>query len=184
MIYSRSGSERGAGMIDGGLFTKDFLEEGIRETPAYAALGSAVAGKVHDVIVPTLDLVGWAHRLYEKPLNPHGREDVPDLLLFPDHDSKLRAAALRGGDTYRHGACLVEAKRWELRLDRADATSREGVPSMQIARYLRRAEEATDGRLRWGILTNGGKWRLYHHRGVPGEKAFFEVDVARVVAPI
>jgi hypothetical protein len=193
-------------MIRGGLFTDYFLTEGILQTTAWTRLDPDAAGRIHgdltrilkgfgrrakpgeddtinDVIVPTLDLVGWKHWLAERALNLNRREDVPDLLLFPDADAKEKATRQAGALAYRHGACLVEAKRWQLELERPDAVGRSGVPATQMLRYLRRADELTEGKLRWGILTNGGRWRLYRQGDNAGDKAFFEVDVARLVDP-
>jgi len=31
-----------------------------------------------------------------------------------------------------------------------------------MLRYLRRVEDLTTGALRWGVLTNGARWRLYY----------------------
>ncbi|MBA3812847.1 MAG: restriction endonuclease, partial [Caulobacteraceae bacterium] len=82
--------------------------------------------------------------------------------------------------------CLVESKRWNRPLDRpADARDRrageEGVPSTQILRYLRRADDITGGALRWGMLTNGRLWRLYWSGAVSVSEDFLEIDLGRVL---
>ena len=51
------------------------------------------------------------------------------------------------------------------------------TPHGQILRYLSTAETASDGRIRWGILTDGGVWRLYDHRARPRVSGYFEADL-------
>ena len=47
-----------------------------------------------------------------------------------------------------------------------------------MLRYLRRVEDLTTGKLRWGILTNGGHWRLYYQGARSVAEQFFELDLA------
>ena len=35
----------------------------------------------------------------------------------------------------------------------------------------------TDGRIRWGLLTNGEVWRLYDYRARPRASGYLEVDL-------
>ena len=46
-----------------------------------------------------------------------------------------------------------------------------------MLRYLRRADDLTDGGLRWGMLTNGAQWRLYHQGARSVAEQFFEIDL-------
>ena len=46
-----------------------------------------------------------------------------------------------------------------------------------MLRYLRRIEDLTTGALRWGILTNGARWRLYYQGARSVSEQFFEVDL-------
>jgi hypothetical protein len=50
-----------------------------------------------------------------------------------------------------------------------------------MLRYLRRVEDLTTGKLRWGILTNGGRWRLYYQGARSVAENFFEVDLAQIL---
>ena len=59
---------------------------------------------------------------------------------------------------------------------------RARAPHGQILRYLSTAETASGG-ARWGILTNGGVWRLYDRRARPRATGYFEVDLADVLQP-
>ncbi|HEX4415019.1 MAG TPA: hypothetical protein VH107_15390 [Lacipirellulaceae bacterium] len=51
-----------------------------------------------------------------------------------------------------------------------------------MLRYLRRVEDLTIGKMRWGILTNGAKWRLYYQGARSVSEQFFEVDLATILA--
>ncbi len=81
----------------------------------------------------------------------------------------------------------MESKRWNRPLDRPvdgrdKHAAEEGVPSTQILRYLRRADDATNGGLRWGILTNGRLWRLYWQGALSVSEDFLEIDLGKVFA--
>ena len=65
-----------------------------------------------------------------------------------------------------------------------DVTERPGevdVPSTQILRYLRRADDTTRGGLRWGMLTNGRRWRLYWQGALSVSEDFLEIDLGKVL---
>ena len=49
-----------------------------------------------------------------------------------------------------------------------------------MLRYLRRVDDLTTGKLRWGILTNGARWRLYYQGARSVSEQFFEVDLAAI----
>ena len=55
------------------------------------------------------------------------------------------------------------------------------VPSTQILRYLRRADDTTRGGLRWGMLTNGRLWRLYWQGALSVSEDFLEIDLGKVL---
>jgi hypothetical protein len=78
---------------------------------------------------------------------------------------------------------VVEAKRWNRSLDRADADQKaeDGVPSTQMLRYLRRVDDVTNGGLRWGMLTNGRHWRLYFRGALSIAEDFLEIDIGKVL---
>ena len=63
------------------------------------------------------------------------------------------------------------------------ARSGPGTPHGQILRYLSTAETASEGRIRWGILTNGGVWRLYDYHARPRASGYFEADLAKLLEP-
>lgn len=44
-----------------------------------------------------------------------------------------------------------------------------------------RIDDITNGKLRWGILTNGSKWRLYYSGARSVSEQFFELDLAKIL---
>lgn len=194
--------------MQGQLFTTDFLLHGIRQTPPYLSLADdafdafarrvrAIFGSLsatstlneaqteQELIVPLLVELGWGSDwMPQVNLSGKRREDVPDLLLFPD--ATARAAALaepRDDRRYRHGLAILEAKRWLRPLDRGDAAdpADPGAPSSQMLRYLSRADVMSDRAVKWGVLTNGAVWRLYWQDARSRAEEFLEVDVAALV---
>ena len=68
----------------------------------------------------------------------------------------------------------MESKRWQRPLDRrSERAGEETAPSTQMLRYLRRVDDLTNGALRWGVLTNGAKWRLYYAGARSVSEQFF-----------
>ena len=192
----------------GGLFAPDYLQESIAELPEWQALGDArvdefaaaarrLAAPFHapnaspneshteaDLIWPLLEQLGWTASLRQQNLSAAGRENVPDGLLFADGAAKARALEVAEGPArYAIGTALLESKRWLRPLDRGSGHRGETLaPSSQMLRYLRRADDLTDGGVRWGILTNGAQWRLYYQGARSVANQFFEIDLAAALA--
>ena len=61
------------------------------------------------------------------------------------------------------------------------AGGRRPRPSTQMLRYLRRVDDLTTGALRWGVLTNGARWRLYYQGARSVSEQFFELDLAALL---
>ena len=185
----------------GQLFTQFFLTDGIRSTPEWGAaaarlvdlwrdLASAYgrfeslrepneAVTEQDLIRPVLELLGWSDYLPQQAAAGH--EDVPDHLLFANVAAKTRATARGNSDERFQDALIVqESKRFGLALDQRDRADghRAGTPHGQMLRYLTTADVASDGRIRFGVLTNGSVWRLYDRRARPRAGGFFEADLA------
>ena len=144
----------------------DALEAGLREVFARFPTGRTPneSQTEDDLIWLVLTCLGWTATLRQQSLSARGREDVPDGLLFPDEAPKERANSLaEDWKRYGHGPAVVESKRWLLPLDRRSGRrGEETAPSTQMLRYLRRVDDLTTGKLRWGILTNGAHRRLYY----------------------
>ena len=183
--------------MPGQLFTNYFLEEGILHTDAWqeslsqppdfdsfraqahALLENAAnfhtineASTEQELIRPLFELLGWVDYLPQQGSDHN--EDIPDHLLFGDAESKDRATAKQGPNRYPDALAVAESKRFNRPLDARGKTS---SPHGQILRYLTNADINSDGRIRWGILTNGRVWRLYDRRALPRASGYYEVDL-------
>lgn len=188
----------------GSLFSQDYLVEGITLSTAYNEVDAVAlrerletlleefphatrpneATTESDLVWPVLEALGWSSWLTQQNLSPSGRDNVPDGLLFIDEAAKSRANE-HGEEwkRYAFGAAIIESKRWARALDRAEGRSgadRE-TPSTQLLRYLRRIDDLTGGDLRWGILTNGARWRLYYAGARSTIDDYLEIDLARIM---
>ena len=185
--------------MPGQLFTNYFLEEGILHTAAWqdslsqpadldafraqarALLENAAAfhtlneaSTEMELIRPLFELLGWAYYLPQQGSDHN--QDIPDHLLFAGAESKARAAAKPAPQRYPDALAVAESKRFGLPLDAREG-KQTGSPHAQILRYLATADINSDGRIRWGILTNGRIWRLYDRRALPRASGYHEVDL-------
>ena len=195
--------------MPGQLFTRYFLAEGIKATPewrasiaqpeAFARFSSDILHRYQalsgfqdpneavteqELIRPVLELLGWTDYLPQQGVSRN--EDIPDLLLFPDAQSKGQAAARANPDQRFLDALVIEeSKRLGVPLDIRDQKGvvKTGTPHGQILRYLSTADNVADGRIRWGILTNGKVWRLYDRRARPRASGYFEADLPAMLQP-
>ena len=184
--------------MPGQLFTEYFLSDGIRLTPERRGQGSTFAAfrdgargvfagfgsdrtaneaeTEQELIRPLLELLGWTNYLPQQSAS--GGEDIPDLLLFGSAEAKARASGAQGS-AYLEAIAVAELKRFHRPLDTRGTGGgpRASSPHAQILRYLATADSVTDGQLRWGVLTNGGVWRLYDQKTRPRATAFYEADL-------
>ena len=195
--------------MPGQLFTQYFLTDGIQATAEWRrslaapqafvtfqteatqrleAFGRAAnpneAHTEQELVRPLLEALGWADYLPQQGAS--GGEDIPDHLLFADAESKARAAAHREpGARFASALVVQESKRLGLPLDvrDTDERGRRNTPHGQILRYLEAAHLASDGRIRWGILTNGTVWRLYDYRARPRASGYYEADLTEFLRP-
>ena len=193
--------------MTGNLFTDYFLTDGIKATPEWRTSVAAAAQfdafrdgvrqrydaltrsqdpneavTEQELIRPVLELLGWTDYLPQQGASRN--EDIPDLLLFPDADAKEQAIARSStGERYHDAVVVEESKRFGLQLDARgqDGRRHATTPHDQIIRYLSTAEIESEGRIRWGILTNGGVWRLYDYRARPRATGYFEVDLGEIL---
>lgn len=191
----------------GQLFTHNFLTIGIRDVPVWNAITDAEldafvdslrqiyspfkAGSTlnettteDEIIIKVLSNLGWNELLAQQVASKTRREDVPDMLLFPDAKAKTAALKEKREDRrYRHGIAILESKRWMRPLDRGDATDPldRGTPSNQILRYLSTVEIASNRAIRWGMLTNGSVWRLYYQGARSRSEEFLQLDIAALL---
>ena len=192
--------------IRGSLFTPDILTDSIRDLDDWKTLAEDDSDRFReaveeifsrfpisqrpneshtedDLIWPILEALGWTDWLRQQNLSPRGREDVPDGILFESDEAKDRANGYpEEWKRYEPGRAVVESKRWGRPLDRrSERRGEETAPSSQMLRYMRRVDDVTEGRLRWGILTNGEKWRLYFSGARSVSEQFFEIDLAAIL---
>lgn len=188
----------------GALFTQDYLAHAIRDTAEYGAIDAAVlrasleslvarfpyasrpneATTESDFVWPVLRGFGWHDYLTQQNLSASGRIDVPDGLLFIDAAAKANANAHPDEwKRYGFGAAIVESKRWGRALDRAEGRKGDEreTPSTQLLRYLRMVDDRHNGALRWGILTNGARWRLYFAGARSTIDDYLELDLGRIL---
>jgi hypothetical protein len=185
-------------VFQGSLFSNDFVQDSIRRMPDWASIDDAHIDSLRvdlrrifdhfpiaqtpnesqtedDLIWPILNRLGWTATLRQQNLAARGRDDLPDGLLFQDNAAKARANAFpEEWRRYGFGLAIVESKRWQRPLDRQSGRrGEETAPSTQMLRYLRRVDDLTTGKLRWGILTDGAHWRLYYQGARSVSEQFF-----------
>ena len=191
--------------MPGQLFTQYFLTDGIRVTPEWKASldnpGAFESFKVaatglynrfnafnepneavteQQLIIPILEAIGWDH--YMPQQGAQRNEDIPDHLLFHDAAAKETAAGRSSSHERFLDALLVEeSKRFGLHLDNREVIGQTSTPHGQILRYLTTAEVASEGRIRWGILTNGDSWRLYDYKARPRSTGYFEANLGDIL---
>ncbi len=104
-----------------------------------------------------------------------------DRLLFENEDVRRDSAtqALDGGTEghFSRAVAILEAKQWDADFERFFSEQRSyRDASHQIKYYL----ERTPGDLRWGVLTDGKKWRLYGTKDYETQ-TYYEVDLPEVL---
>lgn len=190
----------------GSLLSEAFLTDSIRALPDWSSLSQDDVASIKsdllaiyrsfptsgspnesqtedDLIWPILTRLGWTASLRQQNLAAKGRDDVPDGLLFKNAATKAEANSYpEEWRRYELGLAIVESKRWGRPIDRRSARrGEESAPATQMLRYLRRVDDLTTGRLRWGILTNGSKWRLYYQGARSVADQFLELDLPAIL---
>ena len=185
------------------LWSDAFLEQDIREQPEYqaitrdsadfdafvAAARTALASMqgvrepderttIDRVIKPLLTALGWPGTL--EALSLTSRDEV-DLAIFSEAEEAERLLAGSERDQVLGATGIVECKRWGRDFDAAGtgapAPNRRGESAaQQIQRYLLTAGTDSNESVRWAILTNGARWRLYSYRARPRERTW-QIDV-------
>jgi hypothetical protein len=104
---------------------------------------------------------------------------TPDYAFFPSEETKREAVKNKGKkEFYKFAIAVGDAKKWNLSLDKkakGENTFEFQNPSFQIDTYLRETE------LKWGILTNGKKWRVYFQDTSYKLDSFYEVDLEEII---
>jgi Alw26I/Eco31I/Esp3I family type II restriction m6 adenine DNA methyltransferase len=144
---------------------KKFLADSLNETETERRL-----------IRPVLNALGYIYSLQPTVHSPEGIRR-PDFAFFATkEDLEETEKRFKGKNEYFTKAISVgDAKQWGRSLDKkikgpGDPFTNHN-PSYQIDFYLR----ATDKK--WGILTNGGHWRLYNRDTSYRLDVFYEIDL-------
>lgn len=135
-----------------------------------ATLMRANEGQTEERFIrPVLRLLGHAYTLF--PELP-GAGKTPDYLFYTSDPERAAADAAGGLAKVERALAVGDAKRFDLPLDRR---STEGDPVAQIRDYV-----LISGRP-FGILTNGGIWRLYARDTGLVERACHEIDLSTLL---
>ena len=186
------------------IWSDAFLEADIREQDEYkasiadsagfdafaAAAREALSGMqgVHSpdeeitierVIAPILDALGWSAKLPKRSLTSF---DEVDLAIYADAEDAERLLAESERKQVLGATGVVECKRWQRDFDASGTGGGRGseTAAQQIQRYLLIAGADSNESLRWGILTNGARWRIYSYRARPRERTW-EIDLASLL---
>ena len=104
----------------------------------------------------------------------------PDYAFFENDNIRNEALEHKESeDLYLRAIAVGDAKRWRVSLDKKVKGS-TGLfeyqnPSYQIDQYLHITP------VRWAILSNGHKWRIYYKETSYKLDSFFEVDLATIL---
>ena len=133
----------------------------------------------HEFIQPLLQRLGHVFEVQPTLQTPQGTKR-PDYAFFASEDAHAAAQPRVNTNQFFHTALAIgDAKAWSRNLDRkvegtGDPFNNQN-PNYQIDFYLRCADKD------WGILTNGGQWRLYHRQTSYRMDNFYEVDLAALL---
>ncbi|OYR73485.1 Eco57I restriction-modification methylase domain-containing protein [Halorubrum ezzemoulense] len=129
-------------------------------------------------IAEVVDILG--HGTSSEVTLPDGGGYV-DRLLFEDDDMRREGAKrARDGDhegLFSRASAILEAKQWDADFEARFAEQRSyRDASHQIKYYL----ERTPSDLKWGVLTDGKKWRLYGTKDYETQ-TYYEVDLPEIL---
>ncbi|SFS09888.1 N-6 DNA Methylase [Halomicrobium zhouii] len=111
---------------------------------------------------------------------PRGNGQVDYVLFNSESERRQSQRFNKSGDsneTFRHSLGFVEAKQWDEDFEREYVGRAYRNASSQVCHYLDR----TPSNVRWGILTNGRKWRIYGNREYETQ-IYYEVDLVELIA--
>jgi len=184
------------------LFSNYYLDEYLPETEAWDEVSDEELQEIYD------DIMGLWERekstapkrnesqLEEKFIRPMFRklgipfeveestsrtQRRPDYGFFETEEAAREAFHRRdeGNDFYRNAVAVADAKRWGRPLDTRGSGEHERDfenPSYQIHVYLQEVDDA-----RWGVLTNGKKWRLYYGPTSHRLDSYYEIDLPTIL---
>ncbi len=126
------------------------------------------------------DVLGHPMTVQPTLQTPFGAKRPDSVLCATQADADSMVGQPLTADILRTpGRAVVEVKAWGVRLDVAGASSDgQGLttnPAGQIAFYILHAG------LRWGMLTDGRFWRLYHTATAHQLDRFYEIDLSDLI---
>ena len=133
-----------------------------------------------ELIQPLLERLGHVFEVQPTLQTPQGTKR-PDYALFASREAQEAAQPhINTNQFFNTAFAIGDAKAWSRNLDRrvegtGDPFNNQN-PNYQIDFYLRCADKD------WGILTNGGQWRLYHRQTSYRMDSFYEVDLAALLS--
>nr|WP_241154962.1 N-6 DNA methylase [Halorubrum sp. CSM-61] len=129
-------------------------------------------------IAEVVDVLG--HGTSSEVTLPDGGGYVDRLLFESDEARREGAKRAREGDhegLFSRASAILEAKQWDADFEQRFAEQRSyRDASHQIKYYL----ERTPGDLKWGVLTDGKKWRLYGTKDYETQ-TYYEVDLPEIL---
>ncbi len=175
------------------LFSNYYLENQISSTPEWGEKEHEFAfseiKKIYDrelAFVANLNESQLEDRLFRDIFGlilPHYEvqgatltNEFPDYAFFPDQGSQDRAQSDKDeASFFKEAFAIGEVKRWDVELDKfgKNRHDKRRNPSFQVWLYLHDTEP------RWGVLSNGRRWRLYH-QDKPLD-VYYEVDLAAML---
>ena len=134
----------------------------------------------HEFIQPLLEQLGHTFEVQPSLQTSQGTR-VPDYAFFASADAHSAAQPhINTNQFFKTALAVGDAKKWSRNLDRKTQDGGDPFnnqnPNYQIDSYLRDADKD------WGILTNGGQWRLYHRQTSYRLDSFYEVDLAALLS--
>ena len=133
-----------------------------------------------EFIQPLLERLGHVFEVQPTLQTPQGTKR-PDYALFASREAQEAARPhINTNQFFNTAFAIGDAKAWSRNLDRKVEGTGDPFnnhnPNYQIDFYLRCADKD------WGILTNGGQWRLYHRQSSYRLDSFYEVDLAALLS--
>src|SRR5713101_3932415 len=190
------------------LFSTNYLENRLPETDLWkeadesvAQILQAVTAAYHDIrslklgpgeeasledrfIRPIFKALGFTWHV--QPVTQRGsKKKRPDYALFAS-EADLKTAREEKDNLQRffsQALTIAEAKYWDRplndmvnadTLDARDATA-------QLVKYLDDVHYHSNGKILWGILTNGRLWRLFYYRAASRSGNFYQVDLQDII---
>src|SRR3990172_4369479 len=149
-------------------------------------LGPGEEANLEDKFIrPVLKALGFEYDV--QPVAQRGpKKKRPDYALFAS-DKELKGARKEKGNLKRffsHALTIGEAKYWGRSLNDTDRkdTLDSRDPTAQLVKYLEDVHHHSEGKILWGVLTNGEAWRLFYYRAASRSGNFYEIDLEEIVA--